>query len=109
MLAYLKKQKAADITFNIFTLCWVLSRLVMLPYRIIYYSSYVALGLVPMFSAYYIFNGLLIALQLLHIIWTFFIIRVVIHAWNNNGVSTRKLIISVFHNFVDDHFLEPTD
>lgn len=86
MMAYVKMQKAADRTFNIFAFCWVLSRIGLLPYRIIYYSSYVALALVPMFSAYYIFNGLLIALQTLHIIWTYFIIRVAIHAWNNNGI-----------------------
>lgn len=89
MMAYVKKQKVADVTFNVFALCWVVSRIGLLPYRIIYFSSYVALGLVPMFSAYYIFNGLLIALQTLHIIWTFFIIKVAIHAWNNNGVSGR--------------------
>lgn len=90
MLAYVKNQKAADITFNVFFVCWVLSRLIMLPYRIIYYSSHVALAIVPMFSAYYIFNGLLIALQFLHIIWTFFIVRVIIHAWHNNGVCLHS-------------------
>lgn len=90
-MAYLKKQKLADVTFNVFALCWVVSRIGLLPYRIIYFSSYVALAIVPMFSAYYIFNGLLIALQTLHIIWTFFIIKMAILAWNNNGVSVSLL------------------
>lgn len=85
-MAYVKKQQIADVVFNVFALCWIISRIGLLPYRIIYYSSYVAVGLVPMFSAYYIFNSLLIALQILHIIWTYFIIRVAIQAWNNNGV-----------------------
>lgn len=103
-MAYVKKQHAADITFNVFAFCWVVSRIGLLPYRIIYYSSYVALGVVPMFSAYYIFNGLLIALQTLHIIWTYFIIRVAIHAWNNNGVRYCLLNqlrwLSIFFNFI---------
>ena len=86
MMSYLNNQKAADFMFNLFALSWIVSRIVLLPYRIIYYSSYVALDLVPMFSAYYIFNGLLIALQTLHIIWTYFIIRMAINAWQNNGV-----------------------
>ncbi|XP_046915903.2 ceramide synthase 6 [Dermatophagoides farinae] len=87
MMAYVKKQQIADVVFNVFALCWIISRIGLLPYRIIYYSSYVAVGLVPMFSAYYIFNSLLIALQILHIIWTYFIIRVAIQAWNNNGIK----------------------
>lgn len=87
MLSYVKWQKSADVTFNVFAVCWVLSRIGLLPYRIIYYTTYVALGMVPMFSAYYIFNGLLVTLQTLHIIWTFFIVRVAIHAYYNNGVS----------------------
>ncbi|KAF7489627.1 Ceramide synthase 6 [Sarcoptes scabiei] len=87
MMSYVKKKQIADIIFNIFAICWIVSRIGLLPYRIIYYSSYVALGLVPMFSAYYIFNSLLVALQCLHIIWTYFIVRVAIQAWNNNGIK----------------------
>ncbi|KAH9423928.1 Ceramide synthase 5 [Dermatophagoides pteronyssinus] len=89
MMAYVKKQHIADIVFNVFALCWIISRIGLLPYRIIYYSSYIAVGLVPMFPAYYIFNSLLIALQILHIIWTYFIIRVAIQAWNNNGLDSN--------------------
>lgn len=87
-MAYIKKQRLADIVFYIFTVCWIISRIGLLPYRIIYYSSYIAMDIVPMFAAYYIFNSLLLALQILHIIWTVFIIRVAIQVWtNNNGVN----------------------
>lgn len=87
MMAYVKKQRVADVVFNIFALCWIISRIGLLPYRIIYYSSYLARWVVPMFAAYYIFNSLLVALQMLHIIWTYFIVRVAIQAWNNNGIK----------------------
>jgi len=88
MMAYCKKQKAADITFSVFALCWILSRICFLPYRIIYHSTFIALQIVPMFSAYYIFNALLIALQSLHIIWTYFIVKMAIRSWRStDGVS----------------------
>jgi len=88
-MTYVKKQRLADSIFVVFTTCWMVSRIGLLPYRIIYYSSYKALAVVPMFPAYYIFNGLLCALQALHIVWTWFIVRIAIHAIKNNGVSYR--------------------
>jgi ceramide synthetase len=36
--------------------------------------------IVPMFPAYYIFNSLLLLLLLLHIIWTYFILKVLYRA-----------------------------
>lgn len=86
MMTYVKKQRLADGIFVVFTICWMVSRIGLLPYRILYYSLYKALSVVPMFAAYYIFNGLLCALQALHIVWTWFIVRIAIHAVKNNGV-----------------------
>lgn len=48
----------------------------LLPWRVISYSTYHALAVVPMFPAYYIFNALLCALQVLHVIWTWLILRI---------------------------------
>ena len=87
MMTYVKKQRLADGIFVVFTICWVVSRIGLLPYRILYYCLYQALAVVPIFPAYYIFNGLLCALQALHIVWTWFIVRIAIHAVKNNGVS----------------------
>src|SRR6266487_3995958 len=74
MATYLKRQRVADSIFVVFALCWIFSRIGLLPYRILYYSTYKALDVVPMFAAYYIFNALLCLLQLLHIIWTIYIL-----------------------------------
>jgi ceramide synthetase len=87
LMTYVKKQRLADSIFVVFTICWMVSRIGLLPYRILYYSTYKALSIVPMFPAYYIFNGLLCALQALHIVWTWFIVRIAIHAVKYNGVS----------------------
>ncbi|XP_054165549.1 ceramide synthase 6-like [Oppia nitens] len=90
MMVYVKKQRLADGIFVVFTVCWIVSRIGLLPYRILYYSLYKALDVVPMFAAYYIFNGLLCALQALHIVWTWFIVRIAIHAVNNNGIKDLR-------------------
>lgn len=95
MMTYAKKQRIADVTFAVFTVCWVVSRLGLLLYRIIFYSSYKALDVVDMFPAYYIFNGLLIALLCLHIVWTWFIIKIMIYAIKNNGVSVLPEFLSI--------------
>jgi len=90
MMTYVKKQRMADGIFVVFTVCWVVSRIGLLPYRILYFSLHKALSVVPMFAAYYIFNGLLCALQALHIVWTWFIVRIAIHAVKNNGIKDLR-------------------
>lgn len=93
MAKYVKRQRLADLIFVVFAIAWIWSRCGLYPYRVIYYSSYVALFLVPMFPAYYIFNGLLCTLQLLHIMWTILILNIAIHALKNDGVSIPSTIL----------------
>jgi hypothetical protein len=83
---YVKNQKASNIVFAIFTMCWLYSRIGLLPYRVIAYTSYHALSVVPMFPAYYIFNGLLCSLQFLHIVWTWLILKITYEAAFSDGV-----------------------
>lgn len=45
-------------------------------------TSIEAPKLVPMFPAYYIFNGLLILLLLLHIFWTYLILKIAYNSLN---------------------------
>lgn len=46
------------------------------PAHILYSTLYDAAGFIEFFSAYYIFNGLLVTLQVLHCVWTYFLIKV---------------------------------
>ena len=46
------------------------------PGHILYSTLYDAAGYIEFFSAYYIFNGLLVTLQVLHCVWTYFLIKV---------------------------------
>lgn len=87
---YCKKQRLADTIFAIFTLTWVYSRCYLLPTRVIYYTSYEALSIIPFFPAYYIFNGLLWTLQLLHLAWTWLIFRIAYHALKNDGMEDLR-------------------
>ncbi|XP_013791341.1 ceramide synthase 6-like [Limulus polyphemus] len=80
MCKYLKKQNLADISFIIFTLAWIVSRLGLFPCRIIYSTMYEAIIILDFFPVYYIFNSLLLALQCLHIVWTWIIVRIAIQA-----------------------------
>ena len=73
---YARSDSASNAIFAVFTLSWIFSRLGLLPWRVIAYSTHYALRVVPMFPAYYIFNALLVSLQILHIIWTWLILRI---------------------------------
>uniref|UniRef100_A0A182M5X7 TLC domain-containing protein n=1 Tax=Anopheles culicifacies TaxID=139723 RepID=A0A182M5X7_9DIPT len=76
---YAQYQKVCDTIFAIFTVVWIVTRLILYP-RIIYSSSVEAPQILPMFPAYYIFNTLLILLLVLHICWTYLIMQIVIKA-----------------------------
>lgn len=83
---YAKYQKLCDIIFAIFTVVWIVSRLGFYP-RIIYSSSVEAPTILPMFPAYYIFNSLLIMLLILHIVWTYMILKIVIDSLQKGLMS----------------------
>lgn len=83
---YCNNQRLADLIFAIFAVAWIYTRCYLLPTRILYYTSYKALDVLEFFPAYYIFNGLLCLLQLLHIVWTVIIIRISLDALQNDGM-----------------------
>lgn len=82
MAKYSGYQKVCDVIFAIFTLVWIITRIGIYPLWIIKNTSIDAPKIVPMFPAYYIFNGLLILLLLLHIFWTYLILKIAYHALN---------------------------
>jgi len=76
-LKYANLQKACDIVFGIFTVMWIVTRLGLYP-RIIYSTSVEAPRILPLYPVYYIFNSLLIMLLILHLVWTYMILQIVI-------------------------------
>lgn len=76
MAKYSGYQKICDIIFAIFTVLWIVTRLGVFPFWIIHNTSIVTPTLLPVFPAYYIFNGLLLLLLSLHVVWTYLILKI---------------------------------
>jgi len=75
MAKYANYQKVCDALFVIFTLLWITTRLGVYTMWIIYSTSIEAPNIVEMFPAYYIFNSLLVLLLVLHLFWTYVILK----------------------------------
>ncbi|KPI99069.1 LAG1 longevity assurance-like 6 [Papilio xuthus] len=73
---YANYQKLCDTLFAVFTLLWIVTRLGIFPFYIIWSTSIRAPMLQPMFPAYYIFNTLLCLMLGLHLVWTWLILQV---------------------------------
>ena len=92
LFRYASYRKTCDAVFVIFSVVWVITRYSVpdspfidnivfvrcgvYPSWILYSTLYDAAGFIEFFSAYYIFNSLLVTLQFLHILWTYFLFKV---------------------------------
>ena len=116
MFRYTRYQKTCDAVFVLFAITWVVTRsdlCILLPVVIvvdidvvpqnifpprcgvyptwILYSTLIdAENFVEMFPAYYIFNSLLGTLQLLHILWTYFLFKAIQKALSKGGVDDKR-------------------
>jgi len=80
MFHYAKLNTPCDVIFGIFVVAWIFTRLGLFPTWILFSATIEAPQMVEMFPAYYIFNGLLSVLLVLHVIWTYFILKIAFHA-----------------------------
>ena len=90
---YLKRDKAAEILFLIFTMVWIVTRVIVFPFKIVYSSMFESYPILnetrDYFSRiYYVMNVLLCTLQVLHIIWSYYISLVALDAIK--GVEIKK-------------------
>ena len=91
MCKYTNYQRTCDILFTSFAITWIVTRLGVYPTWILYSTTIEAPQIVEMFPAYYIFNALLAILLMLHVIWTYFILKIVYKA-----MYTGKVILESF-------------
>uniref|UniRef100_A0A8P4FX91 Ceramide synthase 4a n=1 Tax=Dicentrarchus labrax TaxID=13489 RepID=A0A8P4FX91_DICLA len=77
MLHYAGWTRTCDSLFVIFALVFLVTRLVVLPGRVLYSTLVVSLEFFGPFPGYYFFNTLLLVLQALHIFWAYLILRMV--------------------------------
>ncbi|XP_069111915.1 ceramide synthase 5-like [Argopecten irradians] len=87
MANYLKKETLTDTLFGIFFIIWLYTRLYLYPYKVVWSASIESLQYNNFWGAWWLLNGLLWILQVLHIIWTVMILRIFV----NKFVGEKKL------------------
>ncbi|XP_005098579.1 ceramide synthase 2 [Aplysia californica] len=75
---YIGQDKACEILFFTFMVVWVITRMTIFPFRIIYSTMFESLPALEeesngLFTIYVVYNFLLCTLQVLHIIWFYYI------------------------------------
>ena len=90
MFKYAEKQRVCDALFGTFTVTWIITRLGVYPTWILYSTTIQAPQLLEMFPAYYFFNLLLSILLVLHVIWTYFILKIVYKACFSGKVGCQS-------------------
>ena len=80
MAKYCRSQRLCDVLFVIFTLVWLVTRLLIYPLYPLYSVAFECRAILAPFHAWYIFFALLCILQLLHVLWFFMILRVAYNA-----------------------------
>ncbi|OXA47434.1 ceramide synthase 6 [Folsomia candida] len=86
---YSKHNGIGDVVSIMFILAWIATRITLFPMHIINSTLFEAPKIIPMFSAYYIFNGMLILLFCLHVFWTYFIAIYVYNALSMNATELK--------------------
>ncbi|KAK9754229.1 TLC domain [Popillia japonica] len=97
MAKYAGYQRICDAIFAFFTVLWIVTRLGVFPFWIIHNTTIVTPTLLPVFPAYYIFNGLLLLLLSLHIVWTYLILKI---AYKANGLLLLLLSLHIVWTYL---------
>uniref|UniRef100_A0A3B3ZXF9 Uncharacterized protein n=1 Tax=Periophthalmus magnuspinnatus TaxID=409849 RepID=A0A3B3ZXF9_9GOBI len=84
MFNYAGWRNACNYIFIVFAAVFIVTRLVIFPFRIIYCTWIYPVTVYEPFFGYYFFNGLLMVLQCLHIFWAVLIIKIAVRFLTNN-------------------------
>lgn len=79
MAKYANYQRLSDILSGVFTIAWLVTRLGFYP-RVIYSTTVEAPRIMVVPTAYYVFNGMLMLLLCIHIVWTAVILKAIYQA-----------------------------
>ncbi|XP_074157688.1 ceramide synthase 4-like [Sminthopsis crassicaudata] len=77
MLSYAQWKQAREAIFILFTLVFLVTRLILFPIKVLYTTYYVAQQKKTFFFGYYFSIALLMALQGLNVFWSFLILKMV--------------------------------
>lgn len=84
MFNYAGWRNACNYIFIVFAAVFIVTRLAIFPFRILYCTLVYPVTVYEPFFGYYFFNGLLMILQCLHIFWAVLIIRIAVRFLTNN-------------------------
>ncbi|XP_035888626.1 ceramide synthase 4 isoform X2 [Phyllostomus discolor] len=77
MFNYAHQWRVCNSLFIVFSLVFFYTRLVLFPTQILYTTYYESIANSAPFFGYYLFNSLLVMLQLLHVFWSCLILRMI--------------------------------
>jgi sphingoid base N-palmitoyltransferase len=104
-LKYAKFSKACDITFLIFVIVWIITRLMIYP-RLLFVTFFRTL--LPAYPVYYLLNSLLSIVLFLHIYWTYLIYKVLYDVITKGSVQKDERSSSE-ETDENDKYLEEND
>ncbi|XP_055976033.1 ceramide synthase 5 isoform X3 [Sorex fumeus] len=84
---YAKYQRLCDALFVIFSVIFVVTRLGIYPFWILNSTLFESWEIIGPYPSWWLFNGLLLVLQVLHIIWSYLIARIAFKALIRGKVS----------------------
>jgi len=90
LFRYAQYKRTCDAVFAVFSVLWVITRCGIYPGWILRSTLFDAIRLSSMFPAYYIFNGLLCLLQVLHIVWTYLLFKVLYKALTEKHIEDMR-------------------
>ncbi|XP_074469961.1 ceramide synthase 2a [Sebastes fasciatus] len=86
MFNYAGWRKTCNFIFTVFAAVFIVTRLVILPFWIIYTTAVYPMTLYTPFLGFFFFNGLMLVLQALHIFWAVLILRMVVKFLPGNEI-----------------------
>uniref|UniRef100_A0A2P2I2I8 Ceramide synthase 6-like n=1 Tax=Hirondellea gigas TaxID=1518452 RepID=A0A2P2I2I8_9CRUS len=91
IFGYCRRQKMMDIMFVFFVILWITTRLGVFPLRLLRSTIFEAHVQQQMFyPIYYIFNGMILSIFLMHLFWTYNIIQVIAKKF-----SAKNIVVDV--------------
>uniref|UniRef100_A0A914UXQ2 TLC domain-containing protein n=1 Tax=Plectus sambesii TaxID=2011161 RepID=A0A914UXQ2_9BILA len=91
LFRYAEKRMMCNCVAVFFAVAWLLTRLYLFPVRLVYSTLFRAPHLVAQLPlSYYLFNGLLLLLQVLHIVWSFMIVQSLWIGWQGGMANDAR-------------------
>lgn len=77
---YGKYQRTCDFLFVVFSVVFFITRLIIYPIWVLNSTMFESWEIVGPYPSWWVFNGLLVVLQVLHVIWSYLIARIAVKA-----------------------------